>query len=53
MEVHRPRKLKAGQTLNEPDQKWEKEYKLLAHRINYIETVVKTRKDFSEPEVKN
>ena len=53
MEVQRPRKLRAGQTLNVHDQQWEKEYKLLAHRINYIETVVKTGKDFPEPEVKN
>ena len=50
MEVHRPRKLKAGQTLNESDEKWDKEYKLLWHRINYIETVVRTGKDFPDPE---
>ena len=53
MEVHGPRKLKAGQTLNVDDKQWEKEYKLLTHRINYIEIVVKTGKDFPEPEVKN
>ena len=52
MKVHRPRKLRQGQTLN-VDKQWEKEYKLLTHRINYIETVVKTGRDFPEPEVKN
>ena len=53
MELYRPRKLKAGQTLNESDEKWDKEYKLLGHRINYIEKVVKTGKDFPDPEVNN
>ena len=53
MELYRPRKLKAGQTLNEEDEKWDKEYKLLGHRINYIEKVVKTGKDFPDPEVNN
>ena len=53
MEVHRPRKLKQGQTLNVDDKQWEKEYKLLTHRINYMEEVVKTGKDFPDPEVRN
>ena len=53
MEIHRPRKLKEGQTLNVDDKQWEKEYKVLSHRINFIETVIKTGKDFPEPEVKN
>ena len=53
MKIHRPRKLKEGQTLNVDDKQWEKEYKVLSHRINYLETVIKTGKDFPEPEVKN
>ena len=53
MEVYRPRKLKQGQTLNMEDKQWEKEYKLLCHRINYMERVVNTGKDFPDPEVRN
>ena len=53
MEVYRPRKLKQGHTLNMEDKQWEKEYKLLCHRINYMEKIVNTGKDFPDPEVKN
>ena len=53
MEAHRPRKLKQGRAQNMEDTQWDKEYKLLCHRINYMEEVVRTGQDFPETEARN
>ena len=35
------------------DTQWDKEYKLLCHRINYMKEKVRTGQDFLETEVRN